>query len=286
MNKYIKESGILSTGSTSTGSNVLAPTMVYRTLQEAVRKQLVFRPLAALLIGPGEIPGPAVKVSLQDPDSMSVHNVAEGAELPYGQETYSQITITPAKYGVAIGITREMVEDSMFSVMEKNAQTAGYALADKEDQLVVSTLEAGSTAAGHDSQYTTSMTLADITTSMALLEADGYTPTDLVVGTTVASDIRNLASLNTANLSITSGDIANIRLIGNIFGMNVIVSRNLSNATDAFVIDRNHAFAIAEKRPVTMERFDDFMRDTHNMVATMRIAARYLRGEAISKLYI
>ena len=130
------------------------------------------------------------------------------------------------------------------------------------------------------------MTLAEITTSMALLEADGYTPTDLVVGTTVASDIRNLASLNTANLSITSGDIANIRLIGNIFGMNVIVSRNLSNATDAFVLDRNHAFAIAEKRPVTMERFDDFMRDTHNMVATMRIASRYLRGEAISKLYI
>jgi len=286
MNKYIKESGILSTGSTSTGSNVLAPTMVYRTLQEAVRKQLVFRPLAALLIGPGEIPGPAVKVSLQDPDSMSVHTVAEGAELPYGQETYSQITITPAKFGVAIGITREMVEDSMFSVMEKNAQTAGYALADKEDSLVVATLEAGSAAASHDNQYSTSMTLAEITTSMALLEADGYTPTDLVVGTTVASDIRNLASLNTANLSITSGDIANIRLIGNIFGMNVIVSRNLSNATDAFVLDRNHAFAIAEKRPVTMERFDDFMRDTHNMVATMRIAARYLRGEAISKLYI
>ena len=50
MNKYIKESGILSTGSTSTGSNVLAPTMVYRTLQEAVRKQLVFRTLAALLL--------------------------------------------------------------------------------------------------------------------------------------------------------------------------------------------------------------------------------------------
>jgi len=278
--KYnIKESGILSTGSTSTGSNVLAPTMVYRTLQEAVRKNLVFRPLAGLLIGPNEIPGPAVKVSLQDPESMVVHEVAEGAELPYGQETYSQITLTPVKYGVTIGITREMIEDSQFSVVEKNAATAGYALADKEDSLVADALSsgAGSTVTGG-----ATLSLANLTEAMEDLESSGYTATDLIVGTEVAADIRNLAGLNSANLSITSSDLQ-VRLLGNIFGMNVIVSRNVT-AKHCLVIDRNHAYAIAEKRPVTLENFDDFMRDTNHTVATIRIATSVLRSSAIAKI--
>jgi len=278
--KYnIKESGILSTGSTSTGSNVLAPTVVYRTLQEAVRKNLVFRPMAALLIGPNEIPGPAVKISLQDPDSLIVHEVAEGAELPFAQETYSQVTLTPVKYGVTIGITREMIEDSQFSVVEKNAATAGYALADKEDSLVADDLStnAGSTVTGG-----ATLSLANITEAMEDLEAAGYMATDMIVGTEVASDIRNLAGLTTANLSITSSDLM-VSLLGNIFGMNVVVSRNVT-AKNALLIDRNHAYAIAEKRPVTLERFDDFMRDTHHVVATIRLATGVLQSSAIAKI--
>jgi len=279
MKTYKTESGILSTGATSTGSKVLAPTMVYRTLQEAVRKNLVFRPMAALLIGPNEVPGPAVKVSLQDPDTLIVHEVAEGAELPFAQETYSQVTLTPVKYGVTIGITREMIEDSQFSVVEKNAATAGYALADKEDSLVADALSsgAGATVTGGGT-----ISLANITEAMEDLESNGYMGTDMVVGTEVASDIRNLAGLTSANLSIAPTDLG-IRLLGNIFGMNVVVSRNVT-AKHALVIDRDHAYAIAEKRPVTLERFDDFLRDTHHIVATVRIATSVLQSNAIAKI--
>ncbi len=273
---------VLSTGSTSTGSSVLAPTMVYKTIMEAVRKGLVFRNLAATIIPPAQIPGSAIKVSLQDVDSITVHAVAEGAEIPYDHENYTQRTLTPVKYGVNVGITREMIEDSQFAVALLNAQSAGYALADKEDSLVVAELASASAAAGHDvANSNATLPITDITEAMQNLENDGYTATHMVIGVEVANDIRNIDTF-------TEADKAGINdpsraLIGTIFGMNVIVSRNVS-AKLAYVIDANKAFAIAEKRPVTLENYDDHSRDMRHVVATMRLAAGYLFAEAVSEI--
>ena len=72
-------------------------------------------------------------------------------------------------------------------------------------------------------------------------------------------------------------------MIGTIFGMNVVVSRNVS-AKLAYVIDANKAFAIAEKRPVTLENYDDHSRDMRHVVVTMRIAAGYLFAESVSEI--
>ena len=273
---------VLSTGSTSTGSSVLAPTMVYKTIMEAVRKGLVFRNLAATIIPPAQIPGSAIKVSLQDVDSITVHAVAEGAEIPYDHENYTQRTLTPVKYGVNVGITREMVEDSQFAVALLNASSAGYALADKEDSLVVTELSSASTAAGHDvANSNATLPITDITQAIQNLESDGYTATHMVIGVEVANDIRNIDTF-------TEADKAGINdpsraLIGTIFGMNVVVSRNVS-AKLAYVIDANKAFAIAEKRPVTLENYDDHSRDMRHVVATMRLAAGYLFAEAVSEI--
>jgi HK97 family phage major capsid protein len=272
----------LSTGNTSTGSKVLAPTMVYKTIMEAVRKGLVFRNLAATIIPPAQIPGSAIKVSLQDVDSITVHAVAEGAEIPYDHESYTQRTLTPVKYGVNVGITREMIEDSQFAVALLNAGSAGYALADKEDSLVVSELSSASTAAGHDvANGNATLPITDITEAIQNLENDGYTATHMVIGVEIANDIRNLDTFTEADKSGINDPGRS--LIGTIFGMNVVVSRNVS-AKLAYVIDANKAFAIAEKRPVTLENYDDHSRDMRHVVVTMRIAAGYLFAESVSEI--
>lgn len=272
----------LSTGSTSSGSNILAPTMVYKTIMEAVRKGLVFRNLAATIIPPAQIPGSAIKVSLQDVDSITVHAVAEGAEIPYDHESYTQRTLTPVKYGVNVGITREMIEDSQFAVALLNAGSAGYALADKEDSLVVTELSSASTAAGHDvANGNATLPITDITEAIQNLENDGYTATHMVIGVEIANDIRNLDTFTEADKSGINDPGRS--LIGTIFGMNVVVSRNVS-AKLAYVIDANKAFAIAEKRPVTLENYDDHSRDMRHVVVTMRIAAGYLFAESVSEI--
>jgi len=72
-------------------------------------------------------------------------------------------------------------------------------------------------------------------------------------------------------------------LIGTIFGMKVIVSNNVT-ATLAYIIDAAHAFVLADKRPLTIERYADPARDSSFVVITQRFAANYLRAEATSEI--
>jgi hypothetical protein len=65
--------------------------------------------------------------------------------------------------------------------------------------------------------------------------------------------------------------------------MKVLVSNNVSSVL-AYVIDANHAFVIAEKRPLTVERYSDYARDTGFVVVTQRVAVNYLRAYAVSEI--
>jgi len=275
-----KEQGA-STAGTSTGS-VLIPRELYDTLIGAVRKTLVFRPLAAMIIGPGSIPGSSVDVPLQSEDTMTVMEIAEGAEIPMDVEGYESFNMKPVKYGVRIAITREMIEDSLYDVMRYNTETAGYELANKEDELIVAQLNAGSTASGHDvSNSNATIAITDITEAMQNLETDNYQPTHIIVGAEVANDLRNIDTFVEADKAGINDPSKS--LIGRIFAMNVLRSNQVS-AKLAYVIDANHAFVIAEKRPITLRGFDQWERDIQNVVATMRIKIRYLRSKAISEI--
>ena len=275
------QEGIIATDDGTAGS-VLIPATIYSTLQSAVRKKLIFRRLAAMIVGPAGVPGSTLNINLQDAESNQVYEIAEGAELPISKETYTNRAATPKKYGVRIGITKEMVEDSQFDLMRFNTETAGYELADNEDALVVAQLDAADTAAGNSvANSNATLPVTDITEAMQNLEAANYTPTDMICGVEVVNDIRNLDTF-------TEADKAGIndpsqRLIGRIFGMNVHVSTNVS-AKLAYVIDRAKAFAIVEKRPVTLTNWDDFARDTKYVGATQRVAALYLYAAATSEI--
>jgi len=267
---------ILDTGS---GSNIVVPTQIYNTLQTAMRDSLVWRNLAAMVIPPSEIGGSAVFIPLQDVDAIEVHLVGQGGEVPMDAETYARRTITPAKYGVNIGITREMVEDGQFSVISLNTQTAGYALAKNEDTLVETNLSAnaGTTVA----LVGAVLSYSDIPTAMKAVEDANFIPSAFVISTDFAEDIRNMDTFVEADKAgITD---PSKRLIGTIFGMKVIVSTNLT-ANTGYVLDPRHAFAIAEKRVVTLEGFDDYRRDMHHIVATQRVGVGYLWANATCKI--
>ena len=113
------------------------------------------------------------------------------------------------------------------------------------------------------------------------LEEENYEPSHLLIGVEVANDLRNLDLFVEASKAGISDPSK--RLIGTIFGMKVIVSNNVS-AKYAYIIDANHAFVGAEKRPVTIEKYKDVSRDSNYSVATQRIAYRYLRSGAIARI--
>lgn len=276
-----KSNASSSTAGSSTGS-YLIPHTLFGELIKAVRKNLVLSALAARRIGPASIPGSAITLALQTPESMTVNIVGEGAEVPLGVEQYEGMTITPVKYGTRIWISQEMIEDNNYDVMAMNTETAGYHLASNEETLIVAQLNAGDTAAGHSvANSNATLPVTDITEAIQNLRIDNYNPTHFIVGAELENDLYNISGFTYANQSGVNDPSK--RLIGIIAGMKVLVSNNVS-AKLGYVIDRNHAFVVAEKRPVTIKKFFNASRDVSEAVVTQRIAARYLRANAISEI--
>lgn len=272
-----------STTAGSSTASYLIPQQLFSQLLKAVRKGLILRALAAKMIGPKSIPGSSLDFSEQDAETMGVYRVGAGAEIGLDAEEYSGFNIKPIKYGVRIKIPRELIEDSQWDVMALNVQTAGYELADNEESLIIATLDTGSGQTGGTRIDNSNATLppSDITAAMKGQWEEGYNPTDMIVGVDIAKDIMDTDTFQEANKSGVNNPTKG--MLTRIFEMNVRVSRNVT-AAYAYILDRNFAFLGAEKRPVTIEKYFDAARDSKFAVATQRIAFRYWRPGAISRI--
>jgi len=270
----IKE--LLATGEATEGQ-LLIERKIYDTLIEAVQKKLIGRSLAAIYIGPNGIPGSSVDIDLVDKDSLAVATVAEGAAVPIETVSYSTTNVKPVKYGVRPLITKEMQEDGKWDLMSHNIKTAGVEMAENEDALIVSVLDtADNTVTGG-----ASITVANIARAMQYLEDADYTPTDILIGPEVANDLRNIDTFVEAQ-KLGSREMMTTGFVGTIFGLNVhVISGNIINSKYAYVLDKSQAFVCVEKRPVTIERYDDVTHDLSGAVVTQRIAFKGLRTAAI-----
>ena len=280
-------SDFASSSANSATTSYLIPKTLYPNVINAVRKKLVLRGLAAKIFGPKSIPGRTLVLPLQSEidsnTAMAVDKVGEGGEIPLTQTQWEDLTLTPVKYGARVGVTKEMMEDGIIDLLSYHAELAGYEFADNEEALIVSQLDSASSAASNNvANANATLPVTDITEAMQYLEEKNYTPTHMVVGAEIANDMRNIDTFNEADKTGKSSAVSH-RLIGTIFGMQVIVSNNVS-AKLAYVIDKAHAFVIAEKRPLTVERYKDYARDTGFVTVTQRVAVSYLRAEATSEI--
>lgn len=275
-----------STTAGSSTASYLIPRTLLNEIMNAVRKNLILRGLAARVFGPSAIPGRTLVIPLQSEitsnTALPVDQVSEGAEIPIGQSQFENITLTPVKYGIRIGVSKELQEDAITDLLSYHGELAGYEFADNEEALIVSQLDAAATASSNTvANSNATLPISDITAAMQQLESNNYMPSHMICGVEIVNDLRNIDTFVEANKSGVNNPSQ--RLIGTIFGMKVLVSNNVS-AKLAYIIDANHAFVIAEKRPVTVERYTDYARDTGFVVVTQRFAARYLRSEAVSEI--
>ena len=285
---------ILNTGSADFASasansgttSYLIPRTLLTEVMDAVRKQLVLRGLAARVFGPGAIPGRTLVLPMQSEidanTAMAVDRVGEGGEIPLTQTQFESLTLTPVKYGARVGLAKEMEEDGIIDLLSYHAELAGYEFADNEESLIVSQLDAAATASSQlvvNSNAT--LPISDITRAMQYLEANNYKPTHMICGVEIVNDLRNIDTFVEADKSRVMDPTK--RLIGTIFGMQVVVSNNVSSVL-CYVIDAAHAFVIAEKRSLTIENYADPARDSAFMAITQRITVSYLRSKAVAEI--
>jgi len=280
--KTIKE--LLQTSVGTEGSKLIEK-KIYDTLIEAVEKKHIGRGAAAFVVGSSGIPGSSVDIDLATPDSQKVYAVAEGGAVPIDVVDYTSFNLKPVKYGVRIPITKEMMEDGKWDLIEHNIKFAGTKIADNEDLLILRDAldNATNTQSGG-----AAVTISDVTRAIQYLEDSDYTATHIIVGPEVANDLRNIDTFVEAQ-KLGTREMFETGFIGRIYGMDVLrFSTNAAPTTTyskyAYVIDKAHAFCIAEKRPVTVENYDDNVHDLSGAVITQRIVVRQLRAGAICKI--
>lgn len=277
--RAIKE--YLNTG-TGTEGSLLIPKSIYNVLIRAVDKALIPRSEAAIYLGPSAIPGSSKDVNLETPDTMLIREIGEGAEVVLDEVEYTSFNIKPKKYGVAIRITREMIEDANFDLLQQNIMRAGIEMAENENAITITDAldNAANTVSGG-----AAITIPNITRAVQYLEDSDFNASTMFIGNEVLNDLRNIDTF-VEFAKVGNTDMLTKGYLGNIYGMNVIkVSTNAGmTTTSAYVIDNTQAYMIAEKRPVTLENFELATFDMSGVVVTQRIALRHVRSSAIAKI--
>lgn len=264
----------------ATEGSLLIPKTIYKKIVEAADKKRLDRSLVAIYNGPADIPGSSIDVDVETNDSISVSRIAEGAAIPVDSVGFTSFNMKPAKYGVRPAITKEMVEDSKWGLIDYNIKKAGKKMGENETSLIVTDALDG---AGNTVSGSGAITIANITRGMQYLEDNDYEATDFIVGPEIANDIRNIDTLTEADKAGKNDPTQSI--ISTVFKMQLHqVSGNLMTSAYAYIIDRNEAITLAEKRPITMEKYNDTVHDMSGVTVTQRIKARYLQANAIAKI--
>src|SRR3990167_5964920 len=259
---------------------LLIPRLIMPTLIDAVDKALVPRELAAWVKTGFE--GSDFRVNLVTPTYLRIRTIAEGAELPLDAAAFTSITFAPRKYGVAIRITREMMEDSQFDILQANLREVGRRFAENETSLILTALDgAANTVTGG-----ASITIANIATAILNVHNNDFKATDFLIGNEVLQDLQNIDTFVEANKAGNT-ELMSTGFIGNIFGMRVnLFSTNAAPTTTyaryGYVFDRTQAYGIAIKRDITVENFNLPTFDMEGAAITQRIAVAALRTAAIS----
>ncbi len=264
----------------------LIPRIILPTMIEEVEKVLLPRELAAMVWGPSQIQGPTLPINLETPDSIIVREIGEGGEIAMDNMEFTSTTVTPIKYGTAIRITREMMEDSQFELLQRNIRAVGRRLAENETKLVLTVLD----GTANDITGGAALTIANITTAMKNVEDNDFVPTDIVIGNEAAFDIRNIDTFVEADKS-GSTEMLQRGFIGRIYGLPVTRFSPAATATPAttttrnvYVFDRNETYGIAIKRDISVENFDLPTYDMQGAVVTQRIVVVLLRSAAVSRV--
>lgn len=278
---FTKIKEYISTGDATPGT-LLIPKLIMPPLIDAVDKQLIPRECAAWVKNGFE--GSSFSVNLVTPNILKIRNVAEGAEIPLDATAFTSITFTPKKYGVAIRITKEMMEDSQFDILEANLREVGRRFAEKETELILTALDGASTTITGGA----AITLANITQAALGIHNYDYEATDMLVGFEVLNDLQNIDTFVEADKS-GSTQMMGTGKVYTIYGMSVRqfstnAAPSSTYAKYAYLFDRRQAYGIAIKRDITVENFDLPSFDMEGAAITMRIDVQLLRSIAVARI--
>lgn len=271
---------------TTTAEPELIKEQLFATIKDASQKNAIGRQLVEV------VPlrnGSSLNFELADKDSMIVGRVGETAEIPLTRETYTEIIVTPRKYGGVVKISKEMIEDSNFELIERNLRQAGREMANTETQKVFDAFN--DTTLGfpkngdHDiTSAGTEFGIIDITNGMQQIEEQDYIPNVMALNPKQVNEIRQIDTFVEAD-KVGNRNTFEKGFVGKIFSLDSVVS-SIQSADVVHILDQTEAGVMVIRRPLTVERWNDPLRDLVAAGFTQRFETVVLRARAGVKITI
>lgn len=226
---------------------------VEEIVQENLQYRQAFREYNARNINSNTVNFPVPDDSMGNPQI-----VAEGAEFPREQETYSKKTLTFDKFGFEVALTHEAQEDSMVNVVRDQVDRQARQMAEEMNDQAFSILEAnnGGTVGDADGIFT----YGDVLTGRKELKKNHFSPDLLMADLDAANDL-----LDDANFLEATEEQSRMRRsgqIGRIAGLDVVEVDDANNITGtsnpgAVMVDTDFYGYEGIREDVTTEQYDE-----------------------------
>ena len=221
--------------------------------------------------------------------------VAEGAEIPIQDQTYTDATFTAAKYAVRPLITNEMIDDALFGIIAEEIRKSGSRLENalnyKGMDVFLSNYDSGNLEACGGAGATPLLFIAKV---VADLNKNGFTPDKLILHPSCLGAVmaESIPLYNTFAVEVIKNGA-----IGDIMGCNtykngVALATSTTNSktwgfassasyVGAIMIDSTRAGAIGMRQDIKVEQYADSIRQMQGISLSMRFDIQPFLSKAI-----
>ena len=219
--------------------------------------------------------------------------VPEATDIPIDNQDYDTVEFKAKKYGVRPLITKELIEDGLFNVAELEMRKAGRRVENRLNQNGITEL-IDSAGLEHDCANA-NVGIKAIASAVSLVRAAGFNPDTLIMHPEAEAAV--LQEFVPTNYYPTEA-IVNTGMVPNILGLRSFTCgvTNHSSGTETWgygsaadeigmvVYDSIAAAAIGMRRDITVENYDDPIKDMVGMTVTSRFDVEAIVANACCKI--
>ena len=219
--------------------------------------------------------------------------IAEGAEYPVYIQDYTPVTFTAKKYGQSPAITRELVIDWLFDVLNVEIKVAAAAV---ENRLNYQALDAILEGSGTEHDTTGSnQGVKAVAAAIGVNKTANYLPTDLVLHpeaeAILLQDYIPTGAYYQVGNATTTGAVPAPVLGLNAHGVGVSTSGTTytwgygaDSEIGMLVLDRNRGAKIGMREDTRVEQFEEPLRDLTRINVSIRFDVQVIQANAITRI--
>lgn len=219
--------------------------------------------------------------------------VAEGAAIPVNEEAYSKIDVEVKKYATRPLITKEMIDDGLFNIVEHEIKKAGLRLENTLNRVVLENLLAKLDGLEDIDPVGDHIAVTDIAVAIAEVKEANWMPDTLITHPIAEGHLlqdSNLVYVAYAGTETPLREGTIPRLLGlKPYTLSVSPRSNIgvywdgtggANHYYAIVLDSNNSAVIVMRDDITISQYEDPIKDLVGITAKMRFGVGVLHNNA------